>query len=88
MLFPGKPGLTFGLCCLALIVGAAPIFTPYNSYVQNGTVLLSSILLSAVTLFAGLRLLPKGEESIWHKERRTVSAKESILVNKRRLLCD
>ncbi len=54
---PRRPGLAFGLCCLALIFGSLPSFFPLlKGYYQPG-LFLGLILAATVAIFWGLRLL-------------------------------
>ena len=54
---PNRPGFAFGIPCLALIIGALPIFTSYKIYFSNYLVVLLFIFASAIMLWWGLRLL-------------------------------
>jgi MFS transporter, FSR family, fosmidomycin resistance protein len=55
-MFPGRPGFSFGLTCLALIIGALPTFTELKNLFGSEVLILSTILFSAGCLYAGLRL--------------------------------
>jgi FSR family fosmidomycin resistance protein-like MFS transporter len=67
-MFPGRPGGTFGLCCLALIVGTTPAFFPFGNSLSLHRFLLPAVFISAVTLFAGLRLLSDGRSNRLRKK--------------------
>ncbi len=56
-LFPGRSAFAFGLPCLALIIGALPAFTGYKEAVGNDWILFGVILVSALFLHYGLKLL-------------------------------
>jgi len=55
-LMPGRPGLAFGLLCLALIAGALPTFLP-NVWRPQGVPVLLLVLGSTLILFVALRAL-------------------------------
>lgn len=55
-MFPGKPGFSFGLTCLALLIGALPSFTLLKNTFSNMTFDLIIIILSAIVLFFALKL--------------------------------
>ncbi len=57
VLLPGRPAYAFGLTCLAYIVGAIPTFYPHVRAFYSAPAFLALIVLSAVTLYAGLRPL-------------------------------
>ena len=54
---PERPGLAFGLCCLALVIGAAPVFSPWMSIFRNGSFIIPCALFSVTTFFAGLQMV-------------------------------
>lgn len=54
---PGRPGTAFGLTCLALIAGAWPTFFPGGRAWYGPGVFLVLIVVSALALLVGLRLL-------------------------------
>lgn len=56
-MFPGSPSFSFGLASLALIIGAIPIFTGFESLPQNPWVALILLLASTGAVAGGLRLL-------------------------------
>ena len=56
-LFPRQPGLAFGICCLALIAGAIPVFSPLSTMMKTVLFIVPCALVSAATFFAGLQLL-------------------------------
>jgi FSR family fosmidomycin resistance protein-like MFS transporter len=55
-LLPGRPGFSFGLTTLALIIGALPTFFHCKYLFSGSWVLLISILFSALAIFIGLLL--------------------------------
>lgn len=55
-LLPGYPGFTFGITCLALLLGAFPFFLQKISILGNHWLFASIIIFSAISLFVGLRL--------------------------------
>ncbi len=54
---PRRPGLAFGLCCLALIFGSLPSFFPMLKGFYQPGLFLGLILAATVAVFWGLRLL-------------------------------
>jgi len=54
-MFPGRPGFSFGLNCLALIIGALPTFTDIFKGINSSLVFII-IIASTVSLLVGLRL--------------------------------
>jgi len=56
-IFPGRPAFAFGLTCLALILGAFPVFTGLKSLFGGPFMLIAIILISAAILYSGLQLL-------------------------------
>jgi FSR family fosmidomycin resistance protein-like MFS transporter len=52
----GKPGFAFGLTTLALIFGALPIFTPLKNTLNTNIIIFTTIILSSVILYFGLKL--------------------------------
>ncbi|HAH24612.1 MAG TPA: hypothetical protein DCL77_12820 [Prolixibacteraceae bacterium] len=56
-LLPGRPGFSFGLTTFAVVAGALPTFFKTKVILSTSPVILISIILSAVTLYFGLRLL-------------------------------
>lgn len=60
LMLPGRPGLAFGLPCLALLIGAVPIFNPnLKAAVGSGCFLILLIGLSVVSLFLGIKMFLK-----------------------------
>lgn len=55
-LLPGRPGYSFGLTCMAIIIGALPGFFPFLKRWANEEIIVYVIILSAICLYAGLRL--------------------------------
>jgi FSR family fosmidomycin resistance protein-like MFS transporter len=54
---PGKPGQAFGLCCLALIIGAIPAITPYKLKIATDAAVFSGMLISITTFYISLQML-------------------------------
>lgn len=54
-ILPGRPGFSFGLTCLALIIGAMPSFIGIKSIVNSEIIIFSVISISCIALFYGLR---------------------------------
>ena len=59
-LLPKRPGFAFGLACLALIIGAAPVFSPLKYLFASWYVVTCCIIVSTVFLFTALYLLQGG----------------------------
>jgi len=59
-MFPGKAGFSFGLTCLALLIGALPSFTRFQNILNNPILDFILIIISAIVLFFGLKLFFKG----------------------------
>lgn len=57
-LLPNRPGLAFGLPCLALLIGAIPILTQNQKYFSGFYFLLFSFLLISIITYSGLKLIP------------------------------
>jgi FSR family fosmidomycin resistance protein-like MFS transporter len=55
-MLPGRAGLAFGLTTLALIIGAYPTFTVWNSRLNGPWATLAFIIISIVALSLGLKL--------------------------------
>jgi FSR family fosmidomycin resistance protein-like MFS transporter len=72
-LFPRKPAFAFGAACLALIIGAAPIFTHIKHLFISWQIIGACALISAAVLFTALFLLQGGQ-----KERHAFPAKLSV----------
>jgi len=53
-LLPGRPGFSFGLTTLALIIGALPTFFHYKYFFTGNWDLLILVLFSALAIFIGL----------------------------------
>jgi FSR family fosmidomycin resistance protein-like MFS transporter len=58
-MLPGRPGFSFGLTCLALIVGALPTFTTFKTMFANEWVMLALIFASTAALFYGLHFFSR-----------------------------
>lgn len=56
-MFPGSPAFSFGLASLALIIGAIPIFTGFESLPQNTWIAFVLLLASTAAVAGGLRML-------------------------------
>lgn len=59
---PGKPGQTFGLCCLALIVGALPAIKPFKVQIMPEIAVISGMIISLVALSSALHLLAREKQ--------------------------
>jgi Na+/H+ antiporter NhaD/arsenite permease-like protein len=59
-LLPKRPAFSFGLTCLALIIGAAPVFSAWKHAVVSWQVVFYCVVLSTGVLFAALYLLQHG----------------------------
>jgi hypothetical protein len=55
-MFDGRPGFSFGLTCLALIIGAFPTFIISKNIFNSSWSLLVVILLTSLALYSGLKL--------------------------------
>jgi FSR family fosmidomycin resistance protein-like MFS transporter len=55
-MLPGRAGLAFGLTTLALIIGAYPTFTVWNSHLNGPWATLAFIIISIAALSLGLKL--------------------------------
>lgn len=55
-ILPGRPGLAFGLTCLALVLGALPSFFVAKEVLSNNWFIFIVICVSVVALYYGLRL--------------------------------
>ena len=54
-ILPGRPGFAFGLTCLALIMGALPVFTELKHFFGTPWIVFFSITISILSLYYGLR---------------------------------
>lgn len=54
-ILPGRPGFAFGLTCLALLLGSFPSFFIINGALSNSYFIFSVIIISAISLYFGLR---------------------------------
>jgi|GEM_PF-168716 FSR family fosmidomycin resistance protein-like MFS transporter len=59
-LLPKRPAFSFGLTCLALIIGAAPVFSAWKHAFASRQVVFCCVILSAGFLFTALYLLQGG----------------------------
>jgi FSR family fosmidomycin resistance protein-like MFS transporter len=57
LVHPDRPGFAFGVACLALILGALPTFTATVRSYYGWAPFLVLVLVSATSVYAGLRLL-------------------------------
>jgi FSR family fosmidomycin resistance protein-like MFS transporter len=55
-MMPGRAGFAFGLTTLALVIGAFPTFTKLKPLMGNQLFILSTILISIIALYSGLKL--------------------------------
>lgn len=55
--YPRRPGFSFGIACLALILGALPTFVPGVAYYYSELSFLGTVLVSAAAVATGLYLL-------------------------------
>jgi len=55
-IIPGRPGFSFGLTTLALIIGVLPTYTPMKAFFSNNLSVLIAIIFSTIILFFGLKL--------------------------------
>jgi MFS transporter, FSR family, fosmidomycin resistance protein len=54
-LLPGRPGFSFGLTCLALIIGTLPAFSSLKQFLGGQLFIFAIILVSVIALYCGLR---------------------------------
>lgn len=54
---PGRPGFSFGLTTFAILAGALPGFFSYKALFASGPLLYAAIIISAVTLYLGLKII-------------------------------
>jgi MFS transporter, FSR family, fosmidomycin resistance protein len=59
-LLPKRPAFSFGLTCLALIIGAAPVFSAWKHVFASWQVVFYCVVLSTGVLFAALYMLQRG----------------------------
>lgn len=57
-LLPGRPGLAFGLPCLALVIGALPVLLQQQKYFSGTIFLIASFALISIVTFFALKLTP------------------------------
>lgn len=55
-ILPGRPGLAFGITCLALILGAFPAFFPIKMIFASSWIIISVIIISALALYYALKM--------------------------------
>lgn len=61
-MLPGRPGTAFGLTCLALILGALPVFSEINTRLSNQLLISGVVIIAAIALYFGLRLYHRIQE--------------------------
>jgi len=54
-MFHGRPGFSFGLTCLALIIGALPSFTELKLVLSNQVIVFVTVILSTAALYLALK---------------------------------
>ena len=62
---PGYPGFSFGLTCLALIIGAIITFTSFKSFLSNNYIIFIMIVISIITIYFGLKLYNRNRRITW-----------------------
>jgi len=67
-ILPGRPGFSFGLTCLALLVGCLPIFTQIKNYLNGAPAVIGIIIFSAVSLYISLKMY-LGKEKIFKSKK-------------------
>lgn len=55
-MFPGRPGFSFGLTCLALILGTLPTFSQVKNLFNGQLEIFIVVIISVIALYLGLRL--------------------------------
>jgi len=63
-LMPGRPGLAFGIPCLALVAGAIPGLLGYGHWFTPWPLVLGMVVLAAALIAAGLHLLSRAGGSV------------------------
>lgn len=61
-ILPGRPGFAFGLTCLALIIGALPVFSGLKQFLGGQLFVFTITLVSSLALYYGLRVYFKNYE--------------------------
>jgi FSR family fosmidomycin resistance protein-like MFS transporter len=61
---PGRPGFSFGLTTLAMILGALPTFFKTRIFFSETVIIITLVVVSAITLFFGLKLYNQNEYPI------------------------
>ena len=54
-MFPGRPGWSFGLCCLALVAGALPVFSPMGAHFGSSIVLAFGTGVTTLLFYYGIK---------------------------------
>ena len=67
-ILPGRPAFAFGLTCLALVLGAFPVFTGLKPIFSNSATIFAVIFISAAALYSGLQLLLNNKVFSYTKE--------------------
>jgi FSR family fosmidomycin resistance protein-like MFS transporter len=62
-MLPGRPAFAFGLTCLALFIGAFPVFTEAKTLFVGNGLILAITLTSVLALFYGLGLFFKSQKN-------------------------
>jgi FSR family fosmidomycin resistance protein-like MFS transporter len=57
-MLPGRPGFSFGLTTLAIVAGVLPSFVSYKTFFALSPVMFTSIIISSLTLYLGLKIIP------------------------------
>ncbi len=63
-ILPGRPGFSFGLTCMALLIGAFPFLSGFGFIFSNINLIIGIILVAAVMLFVGLKLGSKANLAV------------------------
>jgi len=58
---PGKPGTAFGLCCLALIIGAVPAITSIRLNIRNEIAVSAGLVISTIAFYIALNIFEKNQ---------------------------
>ena len=61
-ILPGRPGMAFGLTCMALVLGTLPAFSEFNTGLGNPVFIGIVIAVSAVTLWLALRYYYRNQD--------------------------
>lgn len=66
-IFPGRPGFSFGLTTLALLIGSYPVFLKIQNYFSSDIIVILSIILSALAIYVGLGIYFKYKNKLLEK---------------------